>query len=133
VHRERIHLRRAQGDEPADQVGPAYRQHLREAAATALPDRHGALTLLLDDPPEPLFEPLDSRAATVCVHPHPGAAGAVAGSPQPVGHQRHRRVAGQEAGDQQRRPAAAVGEAFPAQDRVAQEAGGLQSQPSLPP
>ena len=58
MHGKRIDLRRAQGDDAADQVGPAHGQHLRKAAAAALTDGDGALALLLDD----ALEPLSSRS-----------------------------------------------------------------------
>jgi hypothetical protein len=71
VHGERVHVRRPERDEPADQVGPADREHLGHAAAAALADHDGALALLGHQALESLLEALMSGAGAADVRAHP--------------------------------------------------------------
>ena len=67
------------------------------------------------------------------VDAHGGAAGVVARAAEPPGHQSERIVAGEEAGNEEHRLPAAVGNALALEDRVAEQRGDLEPQPALAP
>jgi hypothetical protein len=133
VHRERVDLRRAERDHAADQLGAALSEHLAERAAAALADDRRRAALPLHEPLEPFLEPWQHGAGAVHVGDDPGAAGAVAAALEPAGHHRERAVARQEARDQQHRATAAIGHAVAAEERVAHQGRGLETDSCLPP
>src|SRR3712207_7612802 len=54
-----IGLGGAEHHDAGDELGAPVREHAREAAAAAVADDRGAFPVFLDQPLEPLLEPLD--------------------------------------------------------------------------
>jgi len=113
---EGLDMRRAERDDPRNEVRAPPGQHTGQRAAPALADDHRAQAPALHQPPEAILEPLDGTPGAVDVGAQAGLAGVVAAGAQPARHERQRVVAGKEARDQQHRPAAAVGDLLAAVD-----------------
>jgi hypothetical protein len=133
MHGERVQQRRAQADDALEEVRAADGQQAGHRAAAALPDDHRGAPVTLDELLELTLEPLDRPGRAVHVDPHPCARRPVAQVAQPARHRRQRRVARQEAGHEQDRPAVAARHALAAQDGVAQQRKPLGRDPAFPP
>jgi hypothetical protein len=133
MDRQRVELRRAERDDSADELGPAARERLCQAATAALADERGATPLPGDQALESRLHAGKRRARAVHVRDHARPARPIAAASQPVAHHRERAVARQEARDQEHRLAATVGDAVAAEDRIAQKRRGLEAHPRLAP
>ena len=133
MDRQRLDVRRAQRDDPADQIGAAVSEHLGEPSASALTDDHRAPALFRDDRVETLLKAPQQGVGAVDVGANARPGGEVVGAFEPVGHHAERSVACQEARYEQHGPAATVVQAHAPEDRVAQQSGGLEPKTSLPP
>jgi hypothetical protein len=133
MDREWVQMGRAERHDARYQVRTPHRESAGEKAAPALSDDCDAARLAGGELLEPGGKPLDRRLAAVGVQPDARPLGAVSRTAEPGRHQAQRVVPGEEAGYEEDRLPAAVGNGLAPENGMTQERGDLQRQPGLPP